>query len=78
MPIILTIILIILILLLQTIITPIILILNIILSFNTTRKINTLIFNNLFHFPKTNPTIPLYNFIFLITLNINYNIFLIS
>ncbi len=77
-PIVLIVILVILILLLRAILAPIILILSVILSFLATMGISALIFNHIFHFPGADPTVPLFGFIFLVALGVDYNIFLMT
>jgi len=77
-PIVLVVILIILILLLRSILAPFILILTVILSFSATMGVSALVFNHILNFPGADPSVPLFGFIFLVALGIDYNIFLIS
>lgn len=77
-PIVLIVILIILILLLRAFIAPIVLILSVILSFLATMGISALVFNHIFHFPGADPAVPLFGFIFLVALGVDYNIFLMT
>ncbi|MEI7759122.1 MAG: efflux RND transporter permease subunit [bacterium] len=77
-PIVLAVILLILILLLRAIIAPLILIFSVILSFSASLGVSALVFNHLFHFPGSDPSVPLFGFIFLVALGVDYNIFLMS
>ena len=77
-PIVLGVILIILILLLRAIVAPLILIFSVILSFSASLGVAALVFNHLFHFPGSDPSVPLFGFIFLVALGVDYNIFLMS
>jgi RND superfamily putative drug exporter len=77
-PIVLAVILIILIILLRSILAPILLILTVILSFSATIGVSALFFNHVFHFPGADPSVPLFGFIFLVALGVDYNIFLMS
>jgi RND superfamily putative drug exporter len=77
-PIVLAVILVILILLLRAIIAPLILIFSVILSFSASLGVSALVFNHIFHFPGSDPSVPLFGFIFLVALGVDYNIFLMS
>ena len=77
-PIILVVILLILMLLLRSILAPILLILTTVLSFGTAMGISALMFNHVFNFPGADPAVPLYGFVFLVALGIDYNIFLMT
>lgn len=77
-PIVLVVIFVILMILLRSILAPLILILTVILSFAATMGVSALVFNHLFNFPGADPSIPLFGFIFLVALGIDYNIFLVS
>jgi len=77
-PLILFVILIILIVLLRSLVAPVILILSVILSFTATIGISAFLFNNVFHFPGSDASIPLYGFVFLVALGVDYNIFLMT
>ena len=77
-PIVLVVILIILMLLLRSVVAPLLLIGSVILSFSATIGISALVFNHLFHFPGSDPAIPLFGFIFLVALGVDYNIFLMT
>ncbi len=77
-PVILVVILLILMLLLRSLIAPLLLIGTVILSFGTALGISALVFNGLFGFPGADPAVPLYGFVFLVALGVDYNIFLMS
>jgi RND superfamily putative drug exporter len=77
-PIVLVVILIVLIFLLRSILAPILLILTVILSFSATMGLAAIFFNHIFHFAGSDSSVPLFGFIFLVALGIDYNIFLIS
>lgn len=50
----------------------------VVLSFAATLGVCALVFRNIFHFPATDPSFPLYAFIFLVALGVDYNIFLLT
>ena len=77
-PVILLVILAILILLLRSLIAPLLLIGTVILSFGTALGVSALVFNGIFDFPGGDPAVPLYGFVFLVALGVDYNIFLMS
>jgi RND superfamily putative drug exporter len=77
-PVILAVILIILMLLLRAILAPVLLILTVILSFATALGVSAIVFNQVLGFPGADPAVPLYGFVFLVALGVDYNIFLMS
>lgn len=77
-PVILVVILAILMLLLRSILAPVLLILTVILSFGTALGVSALVFEYGFGFPGADPSVPLYGFVFLVALGVDYNIFLMS
>jgi RND superfamily putative drug exporter len=77
-PTILLVVLLILMLLLRAILAPVLLIVSTVVSFGTAMGVSALVFNNVFHFPGADPAVPLYGFVFLVALGIDYNIFLMS
>jgi len=78
LPLVLLVVLIILGLLLRAIVAPIILILTVILSFAASLGISVVVFDKVFHFAGEDASLPLYGFIFLVALGIDYNIFLMA
>ncbi|MFC6234444.1 MMPL family transporter, partial [Leucobacter soli] len=75
-PVVLAVILLILMLLLRSILAPVLLILTTVLSFGTALGVSALVFNGVFEFPGADPAVPLFGFVFLVALGIDYNIFL--
>lgn len=77
-PIVLVVILVILMMLLRSVLAPVLLIMTTVLSFGTAMGVSAVMFNNVFHFPGADPAVPLYGFVFLVALGIDYNIFLMT
>ena len=77
-PIILVVILLILIALLRSVVAPVLLIATTVISFGTAMGVSAVVFNHLLHFPGADPAVPLYGFVFLVALGIDYNIFLMT
>jgi RND superfamily putative drug exporter len=77
-PIVLAVILVILVLLLRALVAPTVLISTVVLSFAATIGVSALFFNHVFNFPGADPSTPLFGFIFLVALGIDYNIFLMT
>jgi RND superfamily putative drug exporter len=65
-------------LLLRSIVAPILLIITTVLSFAATLGVCHLVFKNVFHFKATDGSFPLFAFVFLVALGIDYNIFLMT
>jgi len=77
-PIVLVVIFVVLALLLRALVAPLLLIATVVLSFAATMGVSALVFNHVFGFPGADPAIPLFGFIFLVALGIDYNIFLMT
>ena len=77
-PVVLLVITLILMLLLRSIVAPLLLMVTTVLSFGAALGISSLIFNHLLDFPGADPSVPLYGFVFLVALGIDYNIFLMT
>ncbi|MEU1970739.1 efflux RND transporter permease subunit [Microbacterium sp. NPDC019599] len=77
-PVVLGVILLILMLLLRAVLAPILLILSVIVSFAAALGVSAIVFNAVFGFPGADPAVPLYGFVFLVALGVDYNIFLMS
>ncbi|SDS27474.1 putative drug exporter of the RND superfamily [Brevibacterium sandarakinum] len=77
-PLILVVITIVLILLLRSLVAPLLLVALTVLSFGTALGVSALVFNHVIGFPGADPSVPLYAFVFLVALGIDYNIFLMS
>ena len=78
MPLVLLVVLIILGALLRAVVAPLLLILTVILSFAASLGVSVVVFDRLFHFAGEDASLPLYGFIFLVALGIDYNIFLMA
>ena len=77
-PIILVVVLLILIGLLRAVVAPLILIGTVILSFLAALGVGYFVFDLVFDFPGSDPSLPLFAFVFLVALGVDYNIFLIA
>jgi RND superfamily putative drug exporter len=77
-PIILLVVLLILIGLLRAVVAPLILIGTVILSFLAALGVGYFAFDFIFDFPGSDPSLPLFAFVFLVALGVDYNIFLIA
>lgn len=77
-PLVLLMIFIVLALLLRALVAPFILIATVVLSFAATLGISALMFNHVFNFPGADASVPLFGFVFLVALGVDYNIFLIT
>jgi RND superfamily putative drug exporter len=64
--------------LLRAVVTPLLLVGTVVLSFTATLGVCALVFNHLFGFANADPSFPLYAFVFLVALGIDYNIFLMT
>jgi RND superfamily putative drug exporter len=78
MPLVLLVVLLILIGLLRALLAPVILIATVVLSFGAALGISALLFEYVFGFAGTDPGFPLFAFVFLVALGIDYNIFLMT
>ena len=77
-PIILLVVFLILIGLLRAVMAPLVLIGTVILSFLASLGVGYFVFDVIFGFPGSDPSLPLFAFVFLVALGVDYNIFLIS
>ncbi len=77
-PVVLAVILVILMLLLRSLLAPLLLVGSVIVSFTAALGISALAFTHLFGFPGADPAVPLYGFVFLVALGVDYNIFLMT
>jgi RND superfamily putative drug exporter len=77
-PLVLIVILLVLMLLLRAVVGPIMLIGTVVLSFAATLGLAALIFNHILDLPGADPSVPLFGFVFLVALGIDYNIFLMT
>ncbi|HVK21292.1 MAG TPA: MMPL family transporter, partial [Actinokineospora sp.] len=77
-PIVLLVIFLVLALLLRSLLAPALLIATVVISFAATLGVAALVFNHVFGFPGADPVVPLFGFVFLVALGIDYNIFLMT
>jgi len=77
-PAILGVIFVVLLLLLRSITAPLVLVAANLLSFAATIGVSAVVFNHVFDFPGSDPSTPLYGFVFLVALGIDYSIFLMT
>ena len=77
-PLVLLVILLILMILLRSVLAPVLLIATTVLSFGTALGVGAIVFNHVLDLPGADPAVPLYSFVFLVALGIDYNIFLMT
>ena len=77
-PVALVVVLLILIGLLRSLLAPILLIATVVLSFLAALGVGAVVFDVIFGFPGSDPSLPLFAFIFLVALGVDYNIFLMA
>jgi len=77
-PIVLLVVVLILGLLLRAVVAPLVLIGTVVLSFASAIGLSSLVFQHLFHFQAEDSAFPLFVFVFLVALGIDYNIFLMT
>ncbi|WP_246136538.1 MMPL family transporter [Leekyejoonella antrihumi] len=77
-PIVLAVVLVLLMLLLRAVLAPVLLLVSVVLSFAATLGASALVFNHVLGFPGADPSVPLFGFVFLVALGIDYNIFLMT
>jgi len=77
-PLVLAVILVILMLLLRSVLAPVLLIASVVLSYAAALGVSALVFNHVFGFPGADAAVPLFGFVFLVALGVDYNIFLMT
>jgi len=77
-PIALAIVLVILAVLLRSLVAPLLLVATVVLSFAAALGVGAIVFDVIFGFPGSDPSLPLFAFIFLVALGVDYNIFLMA
>jgi len=65
-------------LLLRAVVAPIMLVATVALSFAASLGVSSLLFNHVFHYGNADNSLPLFVFVFLVALGIDYNIFLMT
>ncbi|GAB2968549.1 MMPL family transporter [Nocardioides montaniterrae] len=78
MPMVLLVVLLVLMVLLRALVAPLLLILTVVLSFGAALGISALLFKYVFDFHGADPGFPLFAFVFLVALGVDYNIFLMT
>lgn len=68
----------ILMLLLRSILAPLLLIASTVLSYGAAMGVSALVFNHVFDYVGADPAVPLFGFVFLVALGVDYNIFLMT
>jgi putative drug exporter of the RND superfamily len=77
-PLVLVVVLVILGLLLRAVVAPVLLVATVVLSFAAALGVSALAFDHLFGFAGADPSLPLWTFVFLVALGIDYNLFLMT
>jgi RND superfamily putative drug exporter len=77
-PIVLAVVFVILALVLRALVAPLLLVATVVLSFAATLGVSALVFNHVFKFAGADPSFPLWAFVFLVALGVDYNIFLMT
>jgi putative drug exporter of the RND superfamily len=77
-PLVLIVVMIVLMVLLRALVSPLILVATVVLSFGASLGLSALIFRNVFGFAGADASLPLFVFVFLVALGIDYNIFLMT
>ncbi|MEV6304680.1 MMPL family transporter [Actinoplanes sp. NPDC051861] len=77
-PVILAVVLLVLIVLLRALVAPLLLMVTVILSFLASLGAGSWLFRNVFDYPALDNSVPLFSFLFLVALGVDYNIFLVT
>jgi RND superfamily putative drug exporter len=77
-PLVLIVVFLILVLLLRSLVAPVLLIATVVLSFFAALGVSGVMFRDVFHFAGADSSYPLFSFVFLVALGIDYNIFLMT
>lgn len=77
-PLVLIVILAILMVLLRSVLAPVLLIASVVLSYLSALGVSALVFDHVFDFPGADASVPLFGFVFLVALGVDYNIFLMT
>ncbi|GAB4100368.1 MMPL family transporter [Sinomonas halotolerans] len=77
-PLVLGVILVVLMLLLRSVLAPVLLIASVVVSYGAALGVSALVFNHVLGFPGADASVPLFGFVFLVALGVDYNIFLMT
>ncbi|KUP95760.1 membrane protein [Thermobifida cellulosilytica TB100] len=77
-PLVLAVVLLVLVVLLRSLVAPVLLIITTVVSFGSALGVGAIVFNHLLDLPGADPGVPLFAFVFLVALGIDYNIFLMT
>ena len=77
-PLVLLVILLVLMILLRSLVAPLVIVAANVLSFAATLGISAVVFNHVLHHPGSDSVVPLFGFVFLVALGVDYSIFLMS
>ncbi|MBE8517100.1 MMPL family transporter [Amycolatopsis sp. H6(2020)] len=77
-PAVLGVVLLVLVLLLRAVLLPLVLVATVVVSYLATLGAGALVFDEVLRLPGADPSLPLYAFVFLVTLGVDYNIFLMT
>lgn len=77
-PLVLTVILLVLMVLLRSLVAPAVIVVANVLSFAATLGVSAIVFNHVLHHPGSDSVVPLFGFVFLVALGVDYSIFLMS
>ncbi len=78
LPIVVVLIFVVLCLLLRAVVAPLLLMVTVVLSYLSALGMCALLFNHVFHYPGADAAFPLFAFVFLVALGVDYNIFLMT
>ena len=77
-PIVLAVVLVMLALLLRSVVAPLVLVASVLLSYLASLGVSSVVFRGLFGFPGFDASVPIFGFVFLVALGVDYNIFLMA
>jgi RND superfamily putative drug exporter len=77
-PIVLAVVLVMLGLLLRSVVAPVVLVATVLLSYLGSLGVSSVVFRDVLDFPGFDPTVPIFGFVFLVALGVDYNIFLMA
>jgi RND superfamily putative drug exporter len=77
-PIVLVVVLVMLGLLLRSLVAPVLLVATVLFSYLASLGVSSVVFRDLFGFPGYDPSVPIFGFVFLVALGVDYNIFLMA